>query len=526
MKKVRTIPATLTEFSAADTSGAIRKRRVAAYARVSTEQEQQQSSYAAQVDYYTNYIQSREEWDFVKVYADEGISGLNTKNREAFKAMVADALAGKIDLIITKSVSRFARNTVDSLTTIRTLKEHNVECYFEKENIWTFDSKGELLLTIMSSIAQEESRSISENVRWGVRKRMSDGKVQVAFSTFLGYDRGPNGELVVNEEQAAIVRRIFGMFLSGYTATQIAQAFTDEGIHTLTGRTRWHRDRIISILKNEKYKGDALLQKTYTADFLTKRAKKNHGEIPQYYVKDDHEAIIEPEVFDHVQRLLALGERRKRTSGVSILAGKICCGDCGGYYGQKVWHSNDKYRKTVWQCNEKYAKGSQRCTTPNLTDDQVKLLFVRAVNDLIAQREDIIESYSELLATVLSTKNLEKKAAKIEHEMEELVAQNEELIERNAAVALDQETYREQRDAIVAQYEQLSKEQERVRDEIDSRALRRETIKHFRHQFESLEPLQEFDEILWVSLVDRVMVYSKDRVVFEFRDGSEITVTL
>ena len=185
MKKVKTIPARLTEFSAADTSGSIRKRRVAAYARVSTEQEQQQSSYAAQVDYYTNYIQSREEWDFVKVYADEGISGLNTKNREAFKAMVTDALAGKMDLIITKSVSRFARNTVDSLTTIRTLKEHNVECYFEKENIWTFDSKGELLLTIMSSIAQEESRSISENVRWGVRKRMSDGKVQVAFSTAI-----------------------------------------------------------------------------------------------------------------------------------------------------------------------------------------------------------------------------------------------------------------------------------------------------------------------------------------------------
>ena len=209
-KVVTTIPATLSRFTAAPINSK-KKRRVAAYARVSTDHEEQLTSYEAQVDYYTNYIKGRDDWEFVGVYTDEGITGTNTKKREGFKRMVADALAGKIDLIITKSVSRFARNTVDSLTTIRSLKEHNVECYFEKENIWTFDGKGELLLTIMSSLAQEESRSISENCTWGQRKRFADGKVTVPFKRFLGYDMGPDHNLVINPEQAKLVKRIYGM---------------------------------------------------------------------------------------------------------------------------------------------------------------------------------------------------------------------------------------------------------------------------------------------------------------------------
>ena len=211
-KKITTIPATLTRFTATPITEQ-KKRRVAGYARVSTDHDDQFTSYEAQIDYYTNYIKSRDDWEFVDVYTDAGITGTSTKHREGFKRMVADALAGKIDLIVTKSVSRFARNTVDSLTTIRQLKENGIECYFEKENIWTFDGKGELLLTIMSSLAQEESRSISENCTWGQRKRFADGKVTVPFNRFLGYDRGPDGNLVVNREQAAIVQCIYAMFL-------------------------------------------------------------------------------------------------------------------------------------------------------------------------------------------------------------------------------------------------------------------------------------------------------------------------
>ena len=227
-KSVITIPATVNRHTAAPI-GSYKKRRVAAYARVSTDHEEQQSSYEAQVDYYTNYINVREDWEFVSVYADEGITGCNTKKRDGFNKMVEDALSGAIDLIITKSVSRFARNTVDSLTTIRKLKENRVECYFEKENIWTFDSKGELLLTIMSSLAQEESRSISENCTWGQRKRFADGKVTVPFKRFLGYDRGEDGNLVINEEQAETVRRIYGLFLQGRSPHAIAKLLTAEG---------------------------------------------------------------------------------------------------------------------------------------------------------------------------------------------------------------------------------------------------------------------------------------------------------
>ena len=214
-RKVVTIPPTVSRFTASPIA-AQKKRRVAAYARVSTDSDEQFTSYEAQIDYYTQYIKARDDWEFVKVYTDEGITGTSTKHREGFKAMVADALAGKIDLIVTKSVSRFARNTVDSLTTIRQLKEKGIECYFEKENIWTFDGKGELLITIMSSLAQEESRSISENVTWGQRKRMADGKVAIPFKHTLGFKRGPKGEILVDEEQAKTIRDMILIDYSDY----------------------------------------------------------------------------------------------------------------------------------------------------------------------------------------------------------------------------------------------------------------------------------------------------------------------
>lgn len=234
---------------------------MAGYARVSTDHDDQFSSYEAHIDYY---IKGRDDWEYVNVYTDEGFTGTSTKHREGFKQMISDALDGKIDLIVTMSVSRFARNTVDSLTTIRQLKEAGVEVYFEKESIWTFDGKGELLLTIMSSLAQEESRSISENRTWGQRKRFADGKVTVPFQFFLGYDRGPDGNLVVNPEQAVIVKRIYSMFLQGMSYHGIARTLTSAGIPTPGVKEKWSISTVRSILSNEKYKGDALLQKSYT----------------------------------------------------------------------------------------------------------------------------------------------------------------------------------------------------------------------------------------------------------------------
>lgn len=248
-QKVRIIPPTINRTTSAPVSEA-RKRKVAGYARVSTEQEEQQSSYEAQVSYYTDYIKGRDDWEFVRVYTDDGISATSTLHREGFQAMVTDALAGRIDLIVTKSVSRFARNTVDSLTTIRKLKEHGTEVYFEKENIWTLDSKGELLITIMSSLAQEESRSISENCTWGQRKRFADGKVTVPFKRFLGYDRGPDGNLVLNPTEAVTVRRIYSMFLQGMSPYGIAVKLTADGVKSPGGKDKWNKGAVQSILTN------------------------------------------------------------------------------------------------------------------------------------------------------------------------------------------------------------------------------------------------------------------------------------
>lgn len=297
------------------------KKRVAAYARVSTDQEEQQNSYEAQVEYYTRYIQSKPEWEFVEVYADEGITGTNTKRRKNFNRMIEDALAGKIDLIITKSVSRFARNTVDTLTTIRSLKDKGIGVFFEKENIDTLDSKGELLITIMGSLAQEESRSISENVTWGWRKRLADGKVSVGYSHFLGYEKGEDGNMQIVESEAEIVRQIYGLFLDGQTPSSIASLLTESHIPTPAGKEVWQGSTVKSILTNEKYKGDALLQKTFTVDFLNKKQKINEGEVPQYYVENSH---LTAEVFDLVQYELRRRKRAGRhTSAVSVFSNRL-----------------------------------------------------------------------------------------------------------------------------------------------------------------------------------------------------------
>ena len=242
MRRVTAIPAN-TAFRQAGPSMEQRKRRVAAYARVSTDLAEQLTSYEAQIRYYTEYIKSRPEWEFVKVYTDEGISGTSIARRDGFQEMMNDALSGKIDLILTKSVSRFARNTVDSLTCVRELKANGVEIYFEKESIWTFDSKGELLITIMSSLAQEESRSISENVKWGIRKRFQEGKPRFPYGS-LGYRKGADGTPEIVEEEAEIVRYIFSEFLLGRSISGIAKALTDKGIQTPHGKQKWRRNML------------------------------------------------------------------------------------------------------------------------------------------------------------------------------------------------------------------------------------------------------------------------------------------
>ena len=335
----------------------MKREKVAAYARVSTDHEEQQSSLAAQTDYYKKKILANPGWEFAGIYADDGLSGTSYHRREAFNRMVQDCRDGKITMILTKSISRFARNTVDSIKVIRELKALNIGVMFEKENIWTLDSKGEFLLTIMSSLAQEESRSLSENVSWGHRKRMADGNYSVAFGRFLGYDQGKNGEFVINEEEARTVKWIYALTLQGYSSRAIARKLEDAEIPAPGGGESWHAGTIVYICSNEKYKGDALLQKTFTADFLTKTQKKNNGELPQYYVKSGHPAIIDPDLFDHLQEvLMERSENPSKFSGMDPYSDRFICGNCHDHYGLRPWHTVDH----VWVCRTRGRKG-QSC---------------------------------------------------------------------------------------------------------------------------------------------------------------------
>lgn len=328
---------------------------------------------------------------------DEGITGTNTKRREGFNRIIQDALAGRIDLILTKSIGRFARNTVDSLTTIRQLKEKGIEVYFEKENIYTLDAKGEVMLAIMSSLAQEESRSISENVTCGKCRSMEDGKFSLAYKHFLGYEKGDDGLPKIVEEEAKIVRKIYELFLAGNTVRAIASQLTGEGIPTPSGKVQWSVSTIMSILQNEKYKGDALLQKTYTVDFLSKTIKKNNGEIPQYYIQNSHPAIIDPDTFELVQNEIKRRRPgRRHLHKNSPFTAKIICSECGVYYGRKVWHSGTKYRSYIWRCNRKY-NDDVTCTTPNLREGEIKDAFVIAFNRLLGDKEQYIARFEGLL---------------------------------------------------------------------------------------------------------------------------------
>ena len=477
-RAVTVIPATLNLFTNTSIRAPI-KRRTAGYARVSTDNEEQLSSYEAQVDYYTRYIKSKSEWEFVGVYTDEGISATNTKKRDGFNRMIKDALDGKIDLIITKSVSRFARNTVDTLTTVRKLKEKGVEVYFEKENIYTLDSKGELLITIMSSLAQEESRSISENVTWGQRKRFADGKVSLPYKHFLGYEKGENGVPKIIESEAKIVRLIYRWFLEGKTISAISRHLTNENILTPSGKKKWTTSTIRSILTNEKYKGDALLQKCYTIDFLTKKRKKNEGEVPQYYVKNSHEAIISPEVYDLVQE-----ELKKRAKGmfnhscVSPFSSKIVCGECGGFYGSKVWHSNGKYRKVIWQCNNKF-KNKKKCKTPHLTEEQMKEEFVKAFNNLVSNKEEVIKDCENTALSLVNTEDLDSKISKLQEESEIIVELMKNLIYENSRKVMNQDEYNKKYDSYTEKYEKIKSELSKLEDKRQDLKVRRDEIKIF-----------------------------------------------
>ena len=320
------------------------KLRVAAYCRVSTDTDEQATSYDAQIEHYTDYIGKHPGWELAGIYADDGISGTNTKKREEFNRLIDDCMAGRVDMVVTKSISRFARNTLDCLKYIRQLKDKNIAVFFEKEAINTMDAKGEVLLTIMASLAQQESQSLSQNVRLGLQYRYQQGKVQVCTNRFLGYDKDEDGNLVINPEEAEVVKRIYREYLGGKSYYQIGQELSADGFRTAAGNDYWLPSTLKKILTNEKYIGDALLQKTITTDFLNKKRVANKGIVPQYYVEGSHEAIIPRELFMQVQEEMVrranmeTGTGKRRTySGKYALSHHVFCAHCGDIFRRTCW---------------------------------------------------------------------------------------------------------------------------------------------------------------------------------------------
>ena len=435
--------------------------------------------------------------------------------------MIDECMAGNIDIVITKSISRFARNTLDCLKYIRQLKEKNIAVWFEKENINTMDTKGEVLITIMASLAQQESQSLSQNVKLGIQYRYQQGKVQVTLTRFLGYTKDENGNLVIDPKQAEVVRRIYREYLEGYSMKSIALHLEQDGILTGAGNTKWYDSTINKILRNEKYMGDALLQKTVTTDFLTKKRVKNTGVLPQYYVEDDHEAIIPKELFMQVQEELVRRRNvhrspsgKKRTySGNNCFSQIVVCGECGDLYRRVHWYIHGR-TSIVWRCISRLDPSSavKVCTNRTIKEDWLKDITIRAFNQILTGKDEFLHQLQENMVKAIRESD-PSSAEGIQARLDELQT---ELIKK----ANGKEDY----DAIADEIFRLREEKEKA----DASArIQKDLQKRITELQDFLKDQQtdiaEFDERMVRKLIRQIIIY-QDRAMIEFKSGLQITI--
>lgn len=485
------------------------------------------------MNYYTEKIKSKSNWRLAGIYADDGKSATSTRKRSDFQSMIDDCMAGKIDLVITKSISRFARNTVDALMNIRKLKEKNIAIYFEKEGINTLDGSGELLITILSSQAQEESRNISENCHWGIVRRFESGKVIVNHSKFLGYTKDKEGNLVIVPEEAKLVRRIFRLYLEGNSSYRIKRILEEDGIRTVTGNTVWQATVIDKMLSNEKYMGDALMQKTYTIDFLTKKKVINHGIVPQYYVEDDHEAIIPKELFLQVQeekaRRAAIHRpsARKKTELVKgkysskyALSELMVCGECGQPYRRQVW-SKYGVKTAVWRCDSRLKYGAKRCkNSPTLRETTVQEAIMTAVNKIVEDQGEFVQAFRANVVRIIGSYSSQAEPTEYDEQIEELQGRLLELIEESARTECADEEFDRQYRMIADEMKGLKKERAKVVQErclADSYEQRLEDMEGYIKKAGYLK--REFDDDLVRRLIERVKVLNENWIEIQFQSG-------
>ncbi len=490
--------------------------RVAPYARVSTDSEEQLSSYKSQVMYYTDLVNNRKDWILVDMYADEAITGTQVTKREDFQRMINDCMDGKIDMIITKSISRFARNTLDTLKYVRMLKERNIAVFFEDENINTMTMDGELLLVILSSVAQQEVENISANVKKGLKMKMRRGEL-VGFASCLGYDYDIiDKSISINEAEADIVRYIFDRYIEGAGAYVIAKELTKLGYKTKYGNSQWHDTGVLGIIRNEKYKGDVLQGKTFTVDPISKRRLDNYGEEDQFYIKNHHEPIISEEIFEKAQAILnkrgakhrgVQKGKREKYSRKYAFSSKMECAFCGSNLSRRNWHSGTKNEKVIWQCVTATKKGKKYCPTSKAIEEKIiEDAFVESYKLLCYNNSDVLDELLKRMESILSGNDFQKLLIKIENEIQAIEQKRNRLIDMRLEEVIDKATYEMKYGEIESTLEELSSEKEQLEKSSKEEIDLEKRIEHFRKVLEKNEVLTDYDRCVFESIVEKVIV--------------------
>jgi len=503
-------------------------KKVAAYCRVSTDEEDQINSYEIQKRKYTEKILSEPGWKMVGIYADRGITGTSTANREEFKRMIRHCKQGKIDLILTKSVSRFARNTLDVLTYTRKLRELGIDVYFEEQNIHSIDPASDFMISLYGSLAQSESENISENVKWGKRQSIKEGRVPFSCKKFLGYAKDEDGNIVIVPEEAEIVRMIFRMFLEGKNAADISHLLNYNNIPLKSGGKKWYPRTIREMLKNVKYKGDVLTNKTYRTSVTSKRIRKNNGEVEQFYISNHHPAIIDDTTFQRVQTeierrssLEKTYERGRKTekgkySSQSVFNDILVCGECGMPYRRVVWTSNG-VRRIVWRCVKRLEYGKKYCHhSPTLYEESLKLAVMKAIKNGSDGDIDLKERLKAQIRTGFEDAERPKKIKELQDRLASITHHFDLMLN---SISIDSSFDEEE-------FSKLSKEKYEIEDEL-SKLRNNELSDLQKAKIEDLYSLidlmgnypPEFDDVVVRKSINRIVALDKDQVEITFVDG-------
>lgn len=511
--------------------------RVAAYCRVSTDDEEQKTSYEAQIGYYTEKINSNPEWQMAGIFADEGISGTQAQKRPEFLKMIRLCRQRKIDVILTKSLSRFARNTVDSLGYIRELRALGIAVISEKENINTLTAESEMLITIMSCFAQAESESISKNVSWGVRQSFKNGNVPMQYARLLGYRKGHDGNAEIIPEEAEVVKEIYRCYLDGMSMNLIADRLNEKGLTTKGGSSPYRKMVVQRILTNEKYTGDALLQKTYVTDCITKKMRKNNGELPMYLVKNHHEPIISRSDFNRVQEEMArrsakrtIADKLTKTgqgkySAKYALSELLICGECGEHYRRVTWTAKG-FKEIKWRCVSRIQYGKKKFhSSPTVDEQALHRAIVSAINEFCEVKDDVAKALRESITEVLDP-NQNGSIQAAQQRIDELARNMDELI----MLATVPETA----ENAMSDIAKFSEEMKMLREFIETEKAKQTEVQHGSNELsnvlQSLEKedfaLTEYDDIVTRQLIEQITVDTKNTITVRFKGGFEMRANL